>query len=166
MFDSPIANLTFLAYVEQVLVQTLRAGDVIVLDKARKASAMDTRLRRDSDDGAAVEPATGLAGVAIYGSSFTMWCDVHALVFDVVLVQPLLDRACSPIRERQVVGIGPKRIGVALNCDVRIRPLLEIVTGALERLRAHRCDLVFVECEQDFNQDGRWRRRLGFDRRR
>ena len=31
-FDGPIDNLTFLAYVEQVLVPTLRRGDVVVLD--------------------------------------------------------------------------------------------------------------------------------------
>lgn len=31
-FDSPLDNPTFLAYVEQVLVPTLRAGDVVVLD--------------------------------------------------------------------------------------------------------------------------------------
>ena len=32
MFDGPIDNATFLAYVEQVLVPTLRPGDVVVLD--------------------------------------------------------------------------------------------------------------------------------------
>jgi len=32
VFNGPIDNATFLAYVEQVLVPTLRAGDVIVLD--------------------------------------------------------------------------------------------------------------------------------------
>jgi transposase len=32
VFDGPIDNPTFLAYVEQVLVPTLRAGDVVVLD--------------------------------------------------------------------------------------------------------------------------------------
>ena len=32
MFDGPIDNPTFLAYVEQVLVPTLRPGDVVVLD--------------------------------------------------------------------------------------------------------------------------------------
>jgi transposase len=32
VFDGPVDNPTFLAYVEQVLVPTLRAGDVVVLD--------------------------------------------------------------------------------------------------------------------------------------
>ena len=32
VFDGPIDSLTFLAYVEQVLVPTLRSGDVVVLD--------------------------------------------------------------------------------------------------------------------------------------
>ena len=32
VFDGPIDNVTFRAYVEQVLVPTLRAGDVVVLD--------------------------------------------------------------------------------------------------------------------------------------
>jgi hypothetical protein len=32
VFDGPLDNATFLAYVEQVLVPTLRAGDVVVLD--------------------------------------------------------------------------------------------------------------------------------------
>ena len=32
VFDGPIDNATFLAYVEQVLVPTLRAGDVVILD--------------------------------------------------------------------------------------------------------------------------------------
>ena len=32
MFDGPIDNVSFLAYVEQVLVPTLRPGDVVVLD--------------------------------------------------------------------------------------------------------------------------------------
>ena len=32
VFNGPIDNGTFLAYVEQVLVPTLRAGDVVVLD--------------------------------------------------------------------------------------------------------------------------------------
>jgi transposase len=32
VFDGPIDNATFLAYIEQVLVPTLRPGDVVVLD--------------------------------------------------------------------------------------------------------------------------------------
>jgi transposase len=32
VFNGPIDNVSFLAYVEQVLVPTLRAGDVVVLD--------------------------------------------------------------------------------------------------------------------------------------
>jgi transposase len=32
VFDGPIDNISFLAYVEQVLVPTLRCGDVVVLD--------------------------------------------------------------------------------------------------------------------------------------
>jgi hypothetical protein len=32
VFDGPIDNASFLAYVEQVLVRTLRRGDVVVLD--------------------------------------------------------------------------------------------------------------------------------------
>ena len=32
VFDGPLDNATFLAYVEQVFVPTLRAGDVVVLD--------------------------------------------------------------------------------------------------------------------------------------
>jgi hypothetical protein len=32
VFDGPVDNVTFRAYVEQVLVPTLRRGDVVVLD--------------------------------------------------------------------------------------------------------------------------------------
>ena len=32
VFDGPIDNPTFLAYIEQILVPTLRPGDVVVLD--------------------------------------------------------------------------------------------------------------------------------------
>ena len=32
VFDGPLDNVTFLAYIEQVLVPTLRPGDVVVLD--------------------------------------------------------------------------------------------------------------------------------------
>ena len=32
VFDGPIDNVSFLAYIEQVLVPTLRPGDVVVLD--------------------------------------------------------------------------------------------------------------------------------------
>jgi transposase len=35
VFDGPIDNESFRAYVEQVLVPTLRPGDVVVLDKSR-----------------------------------------------------------------------------------------------------------------------------------
>jgi DDE superfamily endonuclease len=48
MFDGPIDNPTFLAYVDQVLVPTLRAGDVVVLDNlmAHKQPAVRTAIER------------------------------------------------------------------------------------------------------------------------
>jgi transposase len=44
VFDGPIDNPTFLAYVEQVLVPTLRAGDVVVLDNLAAHKQPDVRL--------------------------------------------------------------------------------------------------------------------------
>ena len=51
VFDGPIDNPTFLAYVEQVLVPTLRPGDVVVLDnlavhKHPEVRAADRSRRR------------------------------------------------------------------------------------------------------------------------
>ena len=46
VFDGPIDNPTFLAYVEQVLVPTLRPGDVVVLDNlaVHKQAAVQTAI--------------------------------------------------------------------------------------------------------------------------
>ena len=44
VFDGPIDNPTFLAYVEQVLVPTLRVGDVVVLDNLAVHKQLDVRL--------------------------------------------------------------------------------------------------------------------------
>ena len=48
VFDGPIDNPTFLAYVEQVLVPTLRPGDVVVLDNlaVHKQLAVQTAIAR------------------------------------------------------------------------------------------------------------------------
>lgn len=48
VFDGPIDNPTFLAYVEQVLVPTLRVGDVVVLDNlmAHKQPAVRTAIEQ------------------------------------------------------------------------------------------------------------------------
>ena len=48
VFDGPIDNPTFLAYVEQVLVPTLRAGDVVVLDNlvVHKQPAVRTAIEQ------------------------------------------------------------------------------------------------------------------------
>ena len=48
VFDGPIDNLTFLAYVEQVLVPTLRPGDVVVLDNlaVHKQPAVQAAIER------------------------------------------------------------------------------------------------------------------------
>jgi transposase len=43
VFDGPIDNITFLAYVEQVLVPTLRRGDVVVLDNLAAHKQLDVR---------------------------------------------------------------------------------------------------------------------------
>lgn len=43
VFDGPIDSPTFLAYVEQVLVPTLRPGDVIVLDNLAVHKQPDVR---------------------------------------------------------------------------------------------------------------------------
>ena len=43
VFDGPIDNATFLAYVEQVLVPTLRRGDVVVLDNLAAHKQPDVR---------------------------------------------------------------------------------------------------------------------------
>jgi transposase len=47
VFDGPIDNPTFLAYVEQVLVPTLRPGDVVVLDNlaVHKQPAVHAAIR-------------------------------------------------------------------------------------------------------------------------
>ena len=44
VFDGPIDNTTFRAYVEQVLVPTLRAGDVVVLDNLAAHKQPEVRL--------------------------------------------------------------------------------------------------------------------------
>jgi transposase len=46
VFDGPIDNETFLAYVEQVLVPTLRRGDMVVLDNLapHKQAAVRTAI--------------------------------------------------------------------------------------------------------------------------
>jgi transposase len=44
VFDGPIDNPTFLAYVEQVLVPSLRVGDVVVLDNLTVHKQPDVRL--------------------------------------------------------------------------------------------------------------------------
>jgi transposase len=48
VFDGPIDNPTFLAYVEQVLVPTLRRGDVVVLDNlaVHKQPEVQTAIER------------------------------------------------------------------------------------------------------------------------
>jgi transposase len=48
VFDGPIDNPTFLAYVEQVLVPTLRPGDVVVLDNlvTHKQPDVQTAIER------------------------------------------------------------------------------------------------------------------------
>ena len=43
VFDGPIDNVTFRAYVEQVLVPTLRPGDVVVLDNLAAHKQPDVR---------------------------------------------------------------------------------------------------------------------------
>jgi transposase len=43
VFDGPIDNVSFLAYVEQVLVPTLRHGDVVVLDNLAVHKQPDVR---------------------------------------------------------------------------------------------------------------------------
>jgi transposase len=52
VFDGPIDNVTFRAYVEQVLVPTRRAGDVVVLDHLAAHQQPEVR--------AAIEPAGAL----------------------------------------------------------------------------------------------------------
>ena len=44
VFDGPIDNVSFLAYVEQVLVPTLRPGDVVVLDNLAAHKQPEVRL--------------------------------------------------------------------------------------------------------------------------
>ena len=44
VFDGPIDNPSFLAYVEQVLVPTLRVGDIVVLDNLAVHKQLDVRL--------------------------------------------------------------------------------------------------------------------------
>ena len=48
VFDGPIDNPTFLAYVEQVLVPTLRPGDIVVLDNlaVHKQAAVQTAIEQ------------------------------------------------------------------------------------------------------------------------
>jgi transposase len=43
VFDGPIDNPSFLAYVEQILMPTLRAGDVVVLDNLAVHKPPDVR---------------------------------------------------------------------------------------------------------------------------
>jgi transposase len=44
VFDGPIDNITFRAYVEQVLVPTLRPGDVVVLDNLAAHKQPEVRV--------------------------------------------------------------------------------------------------------------------------
>jgi transposase len=48
VFDGPIDNPTFLAYVEQVLVPTLQRGDVIVLDNLAVHKQPEVRAAIDA----------------------------------------------------------------------------------------------------------------------
>jgi hypothetical protein len=43
VFDGPIDNVTFCAYVDQVLVPTLRPGDVVVLDNLAAQTTRGSR---------------------------------------------------------------------------------------------------------------------------
>jgi hypothetical protein len=58
VFDGPIDNPTFLAYVEQVLVPTLRAGDVVVLDKlaVHKQAEVQTAIEASAPSSASCRP--------------------------------------------------------------------------------------------------------------
>ena len=53
VFDGPIDNPTFLAYVEQVLVPTLQPGDVVVLDNLamHKQPEVQTAIEQAGDGG-------------------------------------------------------------------------------------------------------------------
>lgn len=44
VFDGPIDNVTFLAYVEQVLVPTLRRGDVVIMDNLAPHKQPEVRV--------------------------------------------------------------------------------------------------------------------------
>jgi transposase len=48
VFDGPIDHVSFLAYVEQILVPTLRAGDVVIMDNlaVHKHPAVRTAIER------------------------------------------------------------------------------------------------------------------------
>ena len=51
VFDGPIDSVTFLAYVEQVLVPTLRRGDVMVFDNladSRQPTAESRKPKAES----------------------------------------------------------------------------------------------------------------------
>ena len=60
VFDGPIDNPTFLAYVEQVLVPTLRLGDVVVLDNLAVARSIHSRcIGAPRSDRQAISVETG-----------------------------------------------------------------------------------------------------------
>lgn len=48
MFNGPIDNPSFLAYVEQVLVRTLRPGDVVVLDNLAVHKQPEVRVAMEA----------------------------------------------------------------------------------------------------------------------
>lgn len=61
LFDGPINGENFRAYVEQVLLPTLRAGDVVVMDTsaATRAKSCERPSDQSSRDGCSFLPVTG-----------------------------------------------------------------------------------------------------------
>jgi len=94
VFDGPIDNPTFLAYVEQVLVPTLRVGDVVVLDNLAVHKQPDVRLAIEragaqlrflppySPDFNPIELAFALFSKRIYDDMFRSMVRRRFFVFD------------------------------------------------------------------------------------
>jgi hypothetical protein len=57
VFDGPMDSPTFLAYIEQVLVPTLRSGDVVVLDNLAANEQPEVRTAIEQWGACSIPPA-------------------------------------------------------------------------------------------------------------
>jgi hypothetical protein len=104
VFDGPIDNPTFLAYVEQVLVPTLRVGDVVILDNLATHKQPEVQAAIENCGHAAAHALSpcGPRASKLAGSNPRRTAKTFAVFsgFPPVSDLTLLDRQCSLKRSR------------------------------------------------------------------